>query len=40
MDSFFKIINKLKLKMNIKKDITLSKNENVFVLFKPIKKNR
>ena len=39
-DSYFKNINNLKLKMNIKDDITLSKNENVLKLFKPIKQHR
>ena len=39
-DSYFKEINNLKLKMNIQKDITLSKNENILKLFKPIKKDR
>jgi hypothetical protein len=39
-DSYFKKINNLKLKMNIKDDITLSKNENVLKLFKPIKQHR
>ncbi len=39
-DSYFKQINKLKLRMNIKNDVTLSKNENVIELFKPIKQHK
>ena len=39
-DSYLKKIKNLKNKMNIKTDITLSKNENVLKLFEPIKQHK
>ena len=39
-DSYLKKIKNLKNKMNIKTDITLSKNENILKLFEPIKQHK